>query len=59
MKNGEFYFNNMRTVSIFFDDLKPEAQAALLEAAGIDKPEDANWDLIPLATVDFEERDNA
>jgi hypothetical protein len=44
----------MNKVEIFFRDLSPSKQAELLEAVGVDKPEDMNWDVFPLDTWDFE-----
>ena len=40
---------------IYFSDLNKEAQEALLEQAKITKPEDANWDVFPIATIDVHE----
>ena len=49
----------MNTMEIYFSDLTPDAQARLLEAAGISNPKEANWDsdIVPIATVDFESDD--
>lgn len=33
---------------IYFNDLKPEVQKEILDYYGIDDPEEANWDAIPL-----------
>ena len=46
----------MVTFYIYFNDLNEEAQAALMEAIGIDDPKEMNWDIdiVPLAQVDFE-----
>jgi len=33
---------------IFFRHLSPEAQKKALEIKGIEKPEDADWDIVPL-----------
>lgn len=40
---------------IYFNDLKEEAQQQLLKAAGIKDPADANWDVLPVATIYVEE----
>lgn len=40
---------------IYFNDLKEEAQQQLLETAGIKDPADANWDVLPIATIYIEE----
>jgi len=47
----------MKSVEIFFSDLKPEKQKEFMNAVGITKPEEMNWDIdmCPLAIVDFEE----
>lgn len=47
----------MTTVEIYFSDLVPDKQAELLDAVGVSDPREMNWDLdiIPLATIDFEE----
>ena len=42
---------------IYFSDLTKEAQDDLLEKANITKPEDANWDVFPIATIEFPEDD--
>lgn len=36
---------------IYWDDLNPYAQERLLEAAGIEEPEEMNWDVLPITTV--------
>ena len=36
---------------IYFSDLSKESQKELLETAGLTDPKEANWDVIPLATV--------
>lgn len=36
---------------IYFNDLNAEAQARLLKLYNISKPEEMNWDLIPIAEV--------
>ena len=38
-------------VIIMFDDLSVDKQNELLEAYGIDDPEAANWDVIPVTTI--------
>lgn len=44
----------MNTVEIYFNDLSSKKQAEVLQAAGIETEEDGNWDVLPLAIVDFE-----
>lgn len=41
------------TYEIYFEDLNPGAQQNLLEAANITKPEDANWDVFPIAYIEI------
>ena len=38
-----------------FSDLREEKQKELLEAFGIKSPEEANWDVVPIATITIEE----
>jgi len=45
------------TISIYFSDLIPETQAALLEAEGLSDPKDANWDVFPLFEWEAERED--
>ena len=46
----------MVTVEIYFSDLNPEAQARLMESAGISNPSEANWDIdiCPLVVYEME-----
>ena len=39
---------------IRFSDLNEAAQNELLSALGIDDPSEMNWDVYPLAEVDFD-----
>jgi len=41
-------------MDIYFYDLNERAQEAVLQEAGIKSAEDANWDVYPLAVIDFE-----
>ena len=43
----------MISFEIFFDDLKPEAQAELLSTMGADSAEQMNWDIYPVATIEY------
>lgn len=47
----------MKNFEIFFSDLNEDAQRRVLETVGAEGPEEMNWDrdIIPLATIDFEE----
>lgn len=49
----------INTVEIYFNDLTTEAQSKVCKAAGIATGADANWDIIPIALVDFEETDDS
>lgn len=43
----------MATIEIYFDDLSETKQKELLKVAGVDSPEDMNWDTFPVACVDL------
>ena len=42
----------LKTLEIYFRDLIPEAQTAVLELFGIRSPEDANWDSFPIFVLE-------
>lgn len=42
------------TFELYFSDLTEEAQQEILEKAGVKKPEDMNWDVFPITTIEFE-----
>lgn len=42
-------------VEIYFDDLTHSKQKELLDEFGFDSPEQANWDLFPICTLESEE----
>ena len=46
-----------KTFELYFSDLTEHAQQELLKKAGINKPEDKNWDVFPIFTyiIDDEE----
>ena len=46
----------MNTFVLYFSDLTSEAQARIMDAAGINDPTEANWDMdvFPIAMIDFE-----
>jgi len=44
----------MKEVEIYFHDLSEEKQKEVLGAFEIEKPEDMNWDVIPLAIINVE-----
>ena len=39
---------------IYFSDLNEQTQQLLLEMAGVESPEEMNWDIFPLAIMDLE-----
>lgn len=39
---------------LYFTDLTEEAQQELLEKAGVKSPEEMNWDVFPITTLNFE-----
>jgi len=43
--------HNEKEFEIFFHDLKVECQRDFLEFAGIEKPENGNFDIFPLAII--------
>jgi hypothetical protein len=45
------------TVEIYFDDLTPEAQARVMEAMEIVDPSEGNFEISPLAILEFEVED--
>lgn len=51
----------MNTVDIYFNDLSPETQQAVLSAANIKYPHEGNWDvdIIPLAILSFESEEQS
>lgn len=44
----------MKTIEIYWDDLKENAQEEIMETLGRDK-DDHNWDVFPLAVIELEE----
>ncbi len=46
------------TIDIYFHDLKEDVQQDVLEAAGVKTPEEMNWDVFPLTTIEFGESDD-
>lgn len=44
-------------MEIMFEDLTPEAQERLLKEAGVARPEDMDWDEMPVAVVEFDSED--
>lgn len=39
------------TVELYFENVDNQTQQKLLNEAGIDNPEEANWDVLPIATI--------
>ena len=46
-----------KTLEIFYRDLVPEAQGAVLELYGISSPDEANWDSFPIVVLEAPEPD--
>lgn len=46
------------TIDIYFRDLKGDVQQEVLEAAGVKTPEEMNWDVFPLTTIEVGENDD-
>ena len=44
----------MEEIRIMFNDLIPKKQKEVLEAYGIMKPEEMNWDVFPLVIIPIE-----
>jgi hypothetical protein len=44
----------MTTIEIYFADLCEEKQKEMLEAVGVNGPEEMNWDAFPLTSIDLE-----
>lgn len=40
---------------IHFDDFTPEMQEQLLDFYGAETPEEVNWDILPVITLEVEE----
>lgn len=47
-----------KTFELYFTDLTEEAQKEILEKAGVESPEDMNWDSFPITTIEFEGDDD-
>lgn len=47
----------MITIEIYWDDLTAETQQEIREALHMEPDENGNWDVIPMATLEFEEED--
>lgn len=47
----------MKEIEIYFSDLNEDMQKKLLEEAGVESPEDMNWDVFPIAVVPIERMD--
>lgn len=46
------------TIEIYWDDLTEKAQDDIREALHMEPDENGNWDVIPMATLEFEEDDD-
>lgn len=47
----------MKELEIYFRDLVPDVQKAILELYGISSAKDANWDSFPIFTLEVTEAD--
>ena len=47
----------MAEFEIYFHDLNPEAQQELLKVAGLTSPSDMNYEVVPVAVVEFEDNE--
>ena len=45
----------MTIVEIYFDNLDTQTQQELLDAFGIQAPEEMNWDIFPVTTIEINE----
>ena len=45
----------MISIDIFWDDLTKAKQDEIREELGMDSDDNGNWDVFPIATLDFEE----
>ena len=45
----------LKSFEIYFDDLKKEAQEALLDFYGFKSQDEMNWNIVPLAVLETEE----
>ena len=43
----------MTIVEIYFDDLTSQTQQELLDAFGVQTPEEMNWDIFPVTTIEI------
>lgn len=50
--------SNVKKVEIYFKDLTKEKKSEVMEASGVGWGETNNWDVIPLAVIEFEEDNN-
>ena len=47
-----------KTFEIMFDDLNEEAQKRFLSLFGLERAEDGNWNIVPLAVFETEDGDD-
>lgn len=43
----------MKSIPIFFDDLKPEVQQAIIDQLGTSIPTTLHWDTVPVSFIDL------
>ena len=47
----------MTQFELYFSDLTEQAQEELCKKAGIEDPDEMNWDVFPITTIEFEDED--
>ena len=45
------------TIEIYYDDLKDEKKAELNLIYGIENASDMNWDIVPLAVIELDDKE--
>jgi len=43
-----------KTIEIMFEDLVERKKREILKGIGIEKPEEMNWDIVPMAIIELE-----
>lgn len=46
------------TFELYFSDLTEDAQQEILKRAGVKSPEDMNWDVFPITTIEFDNNED-
>ena len=47
----------MTVFELYFDDLTDVAKESILKKANLKAPEDANWDVFPITTIEFDDEE--